>query len=222
MPCPCFMGFFKRFGEGSWTRVSLLNESKVAEAKRKSRSDSWCVHTVWGWQVGETALCQQAGAKFLDIPGLPKIVITELPEEAMSWMAVSFHWKQRFCKPQEISLHTLFCFPDKEKHWCLSVPREDFKLSRIPRGQVHRVQMEICSTCQAGMSIPHFHRDEMPVVNPCRLIPLTLCCDVGQSHWPPQLTLLDIESHFPCVLCLLCPVTYFQAEHPWLERTHLS
>lgn len=71
--------------------VSPLNESKVAEAKRKSRNDSWCVHTVWGWQVGETALCQQAGPKFLDIPVLPKIVITELPEEAMSWMAVSFH-----------------------------------------------------------------------------------------------------------------------------------
>lgn len=46
-----FYGILNRFREGFWMEVSLLTESKVAEAKRKSRDDSWRVHTVWGWHV---------------------------------------------------------------------------------------------------------------------------------------------------------------------------
>lgn len=84
-----FYGILKRFREASWAEVSLPNENKEAEAKRKSRTDPWCVHTVWGWHVGETALCEQTGTNFLDIPRLPENAIMEFPRGAMNWMPVS-------------------------------------------------------------------------------------------------------------------------------------
>lgn len=84
-----FYGILKRFRDASWVEVSLQNENKVAEAKRKSRNGPWCVHTVWGWHVGETVLCEQTGTNFLDILWLPKNAIMEFPRGAMTWVSVS-------------------------------------------------------------------------------------------------------------------------------------
>ena len=41
-----FYGILNRFRDRFWMEVSLLTENKVAEAKRKSRNDSWCIHTM--------------------------------------------------------------------------------------------------------------------------------------------------------------------------------
>lgn len=84
-----FYGISKRFREASWVEISLPNENKVAEAKRKSRNGLWCIHTAWGWPVGDTALCEPTGANFLDIHRLPKNAIPEFPRGATTWMSVS-------------------------------------------------------------------------------------------------------------------------------------
>ena len=52
-----FYGVLKRSREVCWMEVSLLNESAVAEAQRKSRSDSRRVHMLRGaGKAGDTLL----------------------------------------------------------------------------------------------------------------------------------------------------------------------
>lgn len=80
--------------EVSWMEVSLLNESKVAEAKRKSRSDSWCVHTVWSWQGGETVSASRLELNSETFLGGQEMsswaFCFYLNKETMHWMPVSF------------------------------------------------------------------------------------------------------------------------------------